>query len=108
MESTSPVLYEEPTTNVPDFHVILSVDEESNLRTTTMSISSTQDYYLLFNEHYKNLLSTLAVLIRASNLLPYIFIFTLIIFILLMIFFIYVLCYHYQTRSKRRSSSLVL
>lgn len=104
--SSSPVRLDEPTTDIPDFHVILSIDEQQTLKSTTES--SHTDYYLLFNEHYKNLFSTLTILIRASNLLTYVFIFTIIIFILLLIFFLYVLCYHYHTRSKRRTSSLVI
>lgn len=108
METTNAglLLLDEPTTDIPDFHVILSIDEQQTLKSTTLP--STTDYYHLFNEHYQNLFSTLAILIRASNLLTYVFIFTIIIFILLLIFFLYVLCYHYHIRSKRRTSSLVI
>jgi hypothetical protein len=94
------------TTDIPDFHVVLSIDQpQQPIKTTT--VAHLPDYYLLFNEHYRNILSTLAILTRASNLITFIFIFIIIILILLIIFFIYTLCYHYHVRSTRKSSLLI-
>jgi len=96
--------FDDNTTNIPDFHVILSIDQQQPLETTTTRIP---DYYLLFDERYKKILSTLTVITRASNLITFIFIFTIITLILLIIFFIYILCYHHHIRSNQKSSLLI-
>ncbi len=98
--------FDDNTTNISDFHVILSIDEQQTIETTTI-VTRFPDYYGLFNEHYRKILSTLTIITRTSNLMTFIFIFTVIILILLIIFFIYTLCYHYHTRSIRKSSLLI-
>ncbi|CAF1128760.1 unnamed protein product [Adineta steineri] len=85
------------TTNIPDFHVILSIDQQKPIETTTQLY----DNYSLFDEHYRKIISIIG---RAANLITYIFIFTTIILTLLIIFFIYILCYHYHIRLIRKAS----
>ncbi len=92
------------TTTIPDFHVILSIDQQKPIETTTTQF---YDYHLLFDEHYRKVLSILTIIRNTANLIIYIFIFTTIILILLVIFFVYVLCYDSRTRTIRRSSLLI-
>jgi len=93
------------TTTIPDFHVILSIDQQKLIETTTTT--QFYDYHLLFDEHYRKVLSILTIIRNTANLITYIFIFTTIILILLVIFFVYVLCYDSRTRTLRRSSLLI-
>lgn len=93
------------TTTIPDFHVILSIDQQKLIETTTTT--QFYDYHLLFDEHYQKVLSILTIIRNTANLITYIFIFTTIILILLVIFFVYVLCYDSRTRTIRRSSLLI-
>ena len=92
----------ENTTTIPDFHVVLQIDQETTIPMTTLP-----SYVLSFDAHYKQILSTLNIIVRTSSLLTYIFIFTLISLVLLVIFFLYILCYHYHMRTKRKSSLLI-
>lgn len=98
--------FDENTTTLPDYHVVLQIDQNKPIATTTIA-DHLPDYYLLFNEHLKQILSALTVTLRASHLLMYTFIFTLISLILLILFFLYILCYHYHTRTKRKSLLLI-
>ncbi|UJR10505.1 hypothetical protein I4U23_014708 [Adineta vaga] len=91
---------DENSTEIPDFHVVLSIDQEKILETTT----HVSEYQLLFDEHYQKILLAIR---RATHLITYIFIFTAIILILLIIFFIYILCYHFHHRVIQRSSLLI-
>ncbi|CAF1316042.1 unnamed protein product [Adineta ricciae] len=88
------------TTEIPDFHVVLSIDQEKPIETTT----ALSEYQLLFDEHYQKILIAIW---RATHLLKYVFIFTTIILILLTIFCIYILCYHFRHRVIQRSSLLI-
>jgi len=101
--------FDDNTTNVPDFHVVLSIDGQKSIETTTTMTTTAQlpDYHLLFNEHYQKILSALVIIKRTSNLITFIFIFTIIILVLLIIFFIYILCYHHHHRSIQKSSLLI-
>ncbi|CAF1156217.1 unnamed protein product [Rotaria sordida] len=96
-------IFDSTTTHISDFNVILSVDEQQTIESTTRFAN----YHLIFDENYRKILSTLLIIRTKSNLLIYIFIFTIITLILLIIFFIYILCYHYHHRSNRQSSLLI-
>ncbi len=48
--------FDDNTTSIPDFHVILSIDQQKTIETTTIR---TPDYHLLFNEHYRKIISSL-------------------------------------------------
>jgi hypothetical protein len=83
------------TTNIPDFHVILSIDHGPNLTTP-----STSYHYIFLEGNYRQILSSLARSTSNSILLKFTFIFLIIILILLIVFFLYMLCYHYHNRSR--------
>ncbi|CAF4612909.1 unnamed protein product [Rotaria sp. Silwood1] len=77
-------IFDDTTTHIPDFNVILSVDEQQTIESTTLFT----DYHSILDEHHRKLLSTLVIIRKNWNLLIYIFIFTIVILILLIIFFI--------------------
>ena len=100
-------------TTLPDFKVVLSIDETRvNLSETTPLPHEIErfislDYYLLLEEHYRKLATVVTLLTGFSHLLTIVFILCSLILIFLVIFFLYTLCHHLQHRAARRSPSLI-
>ena len=93
---------------LPDTNLILSVDEERSTpetnATTSLSPLDYHQHYLLFEENYHKILTSLLRSRANATLLKLTFIFLVLILIVLVVFFLYMLCYHYQLRARSLSS----
>ena len=106
-------------TQIPDFNVILAINEQNitpKLATTTTTtatmITTTSvekpqaiavDYSPFFEEIDRKISSILTTITSFSHILVLMLIFTIMTLILIIILFLYILCYHYHSRSIRAS-----
>jgi hypothetical protein len=111
MASTRSAVVHRKQVDLPDFHVILSIDEQ---RTTTMN--SLNSVSLVESDTSRatpihdqltlesKLTSILSIFTSFTQLLISVLVCAIMILIVIVIFFLYVLCYHYHFRSNSRLS----
>jgi hypothetical protein len=101
--------FDENFTQIPDFNVVLSIDERNltTTSTTTMMTITTFDYRAFFDQFDDKLSAILSIITSFSQLLVLMLIFSILTLILIVILFLYILCYHYHARSPGTSRTSI-
>ena len=105
--------FDDNFTQIPDFNVVLSIDERNfttiltTTSTTTMMTITTFDYRTFFDQFDDKLSAILSIITSFSQLLVLMLIFSILTLILIIILFLYILCYHYHARSPGTSRTSI-